>query len=80
MGQDDLHVTVNDQSRSRYGGVLALTVASQEGLIQLTPEAAAELQVTEELRIALPDDATDYAQLHGSLVKLCDSYGQYGRS
>lgn len=74
LRQDDLHVMVCDQTRSRYGGLLSVQVATNCITFVLDTNAASDLQVQPHLVVGISEANVDPAVLMAELQRVCGSY------
>jgi len=51
LGLDEIYITIDDQLRSTYGGVLGMVIHSRSIVIELSPEAARDLKVDGDITI-----------------------------
>jgi hypothetical protein len=71
---DDVHIMVNDESCSAYGGINELELWPDHVLIKLTSETAKQVQAGVSLRINLMARAANLAELRDMLKVLCGGY------
>lgn len=74
LGMDDVHVSVNGQARSRYGGVRAIVVSNDIISIHFTEEAASDMEVAAHVTIDVSAASVDRAALLQYLEQVCDKY------
>lgn len=63
LGLDSIHLQVDDQSRSCYGGLRMVAFNSDSVDIYVSDEAASKLKTSEKIRIFLKADAANSAVL-----------------
>jgi hypothetical protein len=80
LGQDQLHVTIDDQSRSTYGGVERLLLKINVLTVQLNREAAAALKTEQDIVIQIAPGAGDVNQLAAALREVAPASFEDGRS
>ena len=77
MGQDGVHIMVNDPSRSVYGGIKRIELLQDEVVIGLDPEAKSTVNAATEIRIGIGDAQADLDELSKMLSVLCDRYVEF---
>ena len=70
LGLDDVHLTVNSQDRSCYGGVKQMILQSGLLLLRVSPEAAKALGTDQDIRIAIPKDLSGMDGVASSLQRM----------
>jgi hypothetical protein len=74
--EDEVHIEVNDQRHSGYGGVRAIRLTRDSVTILLEPSIAEELRVESEIQVAISGTDLDLEALMRSLKFLCKDYVQ----
>ena len=63
LGQDRVHITVDDQGRSMYGGIRAVDLQSKTLKIELEREAARQLGTEQEILVRFATTDAERAKL-----------------
>ena len=69
-GHNQVHITVEDEGRSTYGGIRRLQFGSSEVRIKLEPHVASQLGTDEEIVIRLPPLVSQREELTARLREL----------
>ncbi|MBN1513539.1 MAG: hypothetical protein JXB13_16095 [Phycisphaerae bacterium] len=78
-GEDDVHISVNDQIRSTYGGIERITLSGSQVLLELSIATADEIQVEPLLILNFKKAAVDLGGLWQGLELLCNGYVELRR-
>ena len=76
-GWDNVHIMVNDESRSAYGGILQITLSNKQVIIEVTLTTAAHLQTAETIHVNMDCAQADVGELTKMLKLLCGDYVQF---
>jgi hypothetical protein len=76
-GWDDVHITVDDQARSAYGGVKRITLLEKRVLIEVGPITAKHLGTAETISVNMADAKTDAGALAKMLRLVCENHVQF---
>lgn len=75
MGMDKIHVQIEDESRSKYGGINAVQVSGDLISISLSDEAKSALSVDGDIEVILMPDHQNYSEVKNQLVRICKEEG-----
>jgi len=75
-GWDDIHIMVNEESRSTYGGVEGVELWSDYAIIKLAPATASKVQVGTPFRVNLSAQVANLGEVGSMLEVLCGSYAK----
>ncbi len=76
-GWDHIHVTVNDEGRSAYGGVQRIKLLDQCVLIDVSPETATHLRTGQTIRVNMANPPVDADGLVKALKLVCGGNVQF---
>ena len=73
MGMDKIHIQVEDESRSKYGGINAVSVS--EGMIKLllSDDTKSALSLDGDIEAAVPVDHPAFEEVKSQLKKICEA-------
>lgn len=72
MGMDNIHIQIEDQSRSRCGGIDAMRMRGQRLEISLSEEARISLRLDGEIEIDIDPDHPMLESAISELKKICE--------
>lgn len=72
MGMDKIHIQIEDQSRSRYGGINAIRMRGQRLEISLSEEARLSLRLDGDIEIDIDSDHPVLENAISELKKICE--------
>ena len=75
MGMDKIHIQVEDESRSQYGGINAIQVTDEVIRIALSDEARSALSVDGDIEVAVLKGHPDFEEVKSQLKKMCEVEG-----
>ena len=67
VGQDQVHITVNDQEHSAYGGIKQVLLNRDNLVIRLSPKTSQELGTEEQFTVAFAPNLPGLDRLSDSL-------------
>lgn len=67
LGFDQVHISVDQQERSAYGGITGVALHSDKVVLQIAPETAQLIGVESELVIRLSPDRINREELRSAL-------------
>ncbi|HUT11542.1 MAG TPA: Imm10 family immunity protein [Thermoguttaceae bacterium] len=79
-GWDDVHVTVNDQTRSAYGGVKRITLRNKQVLIKVSPTTANHLGTGETISVNMENAQVDIGKLAEMLKLVCRNHAEFSQA
>lgn len=72
MGMDKIHIQIEDQSRSRYGGINAIRMSGQRLKIFLSEEARLSLRLDGDIEIDIDSNHPNLESALSELKKICE--------
>lgn len=78
-GWDDVHITVDDETRSAYGGVKRITLFEKRVLIEVSPTTANHLGTREAIGVNMENAQVDVGQLAEMLKLLCGKHVEFNQ-
>jgi len=72
MSFDRMHILVEDESRSRYGGLVAVHAYDEKIVLWLDEAARSDLQVERDIEIAFQRDHPLRERVLSELKRICD--------
>ena len=70
-GQDEVHITVCDESRSRYGGIRQIRVDDKHVVVAFSEDAAMDLETAREVTIDISSAGVNMQSLMAGLKTVC---------
>lgn len=74
---DDVHIEINDEIRSAYGGVKRIDIGDKRVLIELTPTTAGHLGTAETISIEITDSLVPMSELAKMLRLVCGIHASF---
>jgi hypothetical protein len=71
LGLDAINIQVEDESRSKYGGITAITVDDERLLISLNTDAQKKLQISGDIKISITPENPNFISVLSSLIEMC---------
>ena len=79
-GWDDVHIMVDDETRSAYGGVKQITLHDEKQvLIEVSPATANHLGTGETISVNIANAQMDGGELAGMLKLVCGEHVQFNQ-
>jgi len=76
-GWDNIHITVNDETASAYGGVKRITLIDRQALIEVSSTTAHHLGTGETISVNMANAQVDFRELADMLRLVCGSHTQF---
>jgi hypothetical protein len=76
-GWDDVHVTVNDQTRSAYCGVKRISLLNKQVLIEVNSTTANHLGTGETISVNMENAQVDVGELAETLKLVCGNHARF---
>ena len=78
-GWDDVHIMVNDEAQSAYGGVQQITLLDKRVLIQVSAATAEYLRTGEIISVNMENAQVDLGGLIEMLTLICGNYATFNQ-
>ena len=78
-GWDDVHITVNDQTRSTYGGIKQIAMQERLVLIEVSSTTANHLGTGETVSVNMANAQVDVGELAEMLKLVCGEHVQFNQ-
>ncbi|MBX3712654.1 MAG: hypothetical protein KF800_11885 [Lysobacter sp.] len=75
LGLDKVHIEVDDQLRSVYGGIKSVSVSGGRILIHLLDKANADLQIDQEIQLDVDAGMPSFSLATSLLQRICAEEG-----
>ena len=72
LEHDQVHITINDQSRSTYGGIQDIEITPTVMIINLSDETAQQLRTDREIVVRFPEPHQNYSDVVARLREMFD--------
>jgi hypothetical protein len=72
MGFEKLHIQIEDESRSRYGGITEIRVSSENLVVSLDQPARVALKIEGNVEIAFDPNHPVFERAISKLKKMCE--------
>jgi hypothetical protein len=79
-GRHDVHINVNDETRSAYGGVKRIALLNKQVLIEVSPTTANYLGTGETISVNLENAKVDVGELAEMLKLVCGNHAQFNQA
>lgn len=73
LGMDKIHIQIEDESRSKYGGINSVNVSEGVVRFSLSDDAKSALHIDGDIEAEVSEDHPDFEEVKAQLKEMCES-------
>ncbi|AJQ94839.1 Imm10 family immunity protein [Gynuella sunshinyii] len=72
MGMDKIHIQIEDESRSKYGGIDSIQVSEGSIKVSLSDDTKSALSIDGDIEVVVPAEHPAFEEVKFELKKICE--------